>query len=164
VTGTPRRRANDGVSLAVFLTPSQVSIEGPDGELVGLGFRAFLDRERTVELCEDDLAPVLPGVFFTRVDGVDFHDDVIPLRHFGAGSRIQIKAEPGNASDRDALAVIGGGFRVGFLPSAIAKALAPPGTRSGHGVVVTEWSTNGARHGVSILGSMAVRLDVCFDD
>lgn len=164
MTGSLRRRANDEVSLAVFLAPWQVSIEGPDGELVGIGYRPYLDRECTVELSEDELTPVLPGVFFTRVDGVDFHDDVIPLRHFGAGSRIQIKPEPGNPTDRDTLAVIGGGFRVGFLPSAIAKGLAPPGTRSGHGVVVTEWSTNGGRHGVSILGSMSVRLDICFGD
>jgi len=131
-----------------------------DGEVFGFGFKAFLDEERTVELVENDRSPVLPGVFLTRVVGVSFHDDVLQLPHFGAGRAVEIRPEPANPVDRNPLAVVGGGLRVGFLPAAIAGVLAPSGTRVGHGVVLKEWSTNGVRQDIWVLGSMHVWLSV----
>ncbi len=71
---------------------------------------------------------------------------------------IEIHHEPDNPTDRNALAVFGGGQRVGYVPSPIANQLAPAGTRIGRGLVVMEWSTNGVRHGISILGSMHVNV------
>lgn len=164
MTWVPRRRAGDGVQLPVYLAGAHTSVEGADGELVGVGFHAFLDRQRTVELVEDEVGTVLPGVFLTRVGGVDFHDDVLPLANFEAGRWVEIRPEPSNPLDHHALAVIGGGHRVGYVPGVIAGSLAPPGTRSGRAIVVTEWSTNGVRHGISILGSMSVTLEVSIDD
>lgn len=157
------RRAGDEIVLPVFLGDGRCSIEVADGEVVGVGFKPFLDKARTVELIEDERAPVLPGVVYTRVAGVSFHDDVIQLPHFGAGKNVEIRPEPGNPRDRNALAVFGGGHRVGYLPDPIASVLAPSGTRVGHGVILMEWSTNGARHGIWVLGSMHVHLSLSVD-
>ncbi len=154
------RRAGDEIVVPVFLAQGGRTIEVADGEVVGFGFRVFLDAERTVELREDDRAPVLPGVFYTPVAGVSFHDDVLQLPHFGAGRKVEIRPEPANAADHNALAVCSDGLRVGYLPAAIADVLAPAGTRVGRGMVVMEWSRNGERHGISVLGSMHVTLAV----
>lgn len=148
----------------MFLADDRPSVEGADGEVVGLGFRAFLDEDRTIELTENGEFPVLPGVFYAPVDGVSFHDDVLPLRHFDAGNWIEIRPEPGSPLDRSALAVYGGGLRVGYVPGPIAKVLAPSGTRIGRGVVVMEWSSNGIRQGISILGSMHVNLEISIEE
>jgi len=157
------RRAGDEIVLPVFLGDGRCSVEVADGEMVGFGFKPFLDRSRTVELVEDDQAPVLPGVVYTRVAGVSFHDDVIQLPHFGAGKSVEIRPEPSNPRDRNALAVIAGGRRVGYLPDPIASVLAPSGTRIGRGVILMEWSTNGARHDIWVLGSMHVRLSLSIE-
>ncbi len=133
--------------LPIYLQDDERSVAVADGEMFGLGFKAFLDEERTVELIENDQSPVLPGVFFTRVVGVAFHDDVLQLPHFGAGRPVEIRPEPANTVDRNALAVHGGGLRVGFVPAAIPGVLAPAGTRVGRGLVLREWSTNGMRRG-----------------
>jgi hypothetical protein len=154
-----RRRAGDGVRLPVFLEGDHCTLENADGFLVGLGFKAYLDQDRRQELCEDDQALVLPGVFHTRVTGVAFHDDAIALDVFCAGRSVEIRPEPANLSDRHALAVMGDGRRVGYLPRAVAAALGPAGTRAGQALVVKEWSVNGIRQGISVLGSMQVRLD-----
>jgi hypothetical protein len=154
------RRAGDAIVLPVFLRGDRCSIEQADGEVVGFGYKPFLDEARTMELVEDDGAPVLPGVFYTRVTGVSFHDDVLQLPHFGAGNNIEIRHEPANPSDRSALSIFGGGQRVGYLPVAIAEVLAPSGTRAGRGLILMEWSTNGVRNGISVLGSMHVELSV----
>jgi hypothetical protein len=154
------RRAADPVVLPVFLRDHQCVIEDPDGQVLGTGYQTFLDEARTVELTEDGRAPVLPGVFYARVVGADFFDDVLQLAHFGAGKRVQIKHEPMNAQDQNALAIFGGGQKVGYLPGAIAEALAPSGTRAGHGVVLMEWSRDGVRNGISVLGSMQVEFAV----
>jgi len=157
------RRASDRVVLPVYLVADAGSIGVTDGELVGSGFKPYLDRDRTVELTENDAAPVLPGVFFTRVSGVTFHDDALQLPHFGAGRPVEIRPEPANATDRNALAVFGGGVRVGYLPSAISASIAPAGTRTGRGLVVKEWSSNGVRRDIWVLGSMHVNLSVTTD-
>jgi hypothetical protein len=157
------RRAADKVVLPIYLRDDAVAVPVADGEMFGFGFKPYLDRERTVELLADDSAPVLPGVFFTRVEGVSFHDDVLQMPQFRAGQPITIAPEPSNPSDRNALAVAGGGLRVGYVPSAIAEVLAPSGTRSGRGLVIKEWSTNGIRHDLWILGSMHVTLSVSTD-
>jgi hypothetical protein len=158
--GERGRRAGDEIVVPVFLAHGERSIEVADGTVVGFGFRVFLDRERSVELVEDDQAPVLPGIFHTQVAGVSFHDDVLQLPHFGAGRKVEIRPEPANESDRNALAVCSDGLRVGYLPAPIADVLAPAGTRVGRGMVVMEWSTNGERRGISVLGSMHVNLAV----
>jgi hypothetical protein len=158
------RRAGDEVVLPVFLADGRCSIETPDGEIVGFGFKPFLDESRTIEIREDDQAPVLPGVFYTRVAGVPFHDDVIGLPSFAAGEHLEIRPEPANPLDRNALAVMGGGVRVGYVPAPIANSLAPSGTRAGHGVVLMEWSKNGTRQDIWILGSMQVRLAMSLNE
>ena len=160
----PNRRATDDVLLPIYLRDDDRTVAVADGEMVGFGFKAFLDQERTVELIENDQSPVLPGVFFTRVSGVAFHDDALQLPQFGAGRMIEIRPEPANPTDRDALAVMGGGMRVGFVPAPIAGTLAPPGTRIGRGIVLREWSTNGRREDIWILGSMHVRLSIVTED
>jgi hypothetical protein len=154
-----RRRAGDGVRLPVYLEGDHCTVESADGFEVGLGFKAYLDQDRGRELCVDDDALILPGIFHARVVGVPFHDDVIALDVFCAGRSVEIRPEPANSRDRFALAVVGGGQRVGYLPRPVAAALAPAGTRSGAALVVKEWSVNGVRHGISVLGSMQVRLD-----
>jgi HIRAN domain len=158
------RRAADRVVLPIYLRDDAVTVPVADGEMFGFGFKPYLDSDRTVELLADDSAPVLPGVFFTRVVGVSFHDDVLQMPQFRAGQSIAIKPEPSNPRDRNALAVVGGGLRVGYLPAPIADVLAPSGTRSGRGFIVKEWSTNGVRHDIWILGSMHVTLSVSTDD
>ena len=160
----PNRRAADGVVLPVYLEPCERTVQSADGEIFGLGFKAFLDPARTEELREDDTAPVLPGVFFTRVAGVSFHDDVLQLPHFAAGQPVEFKQEPANPLDHSALAVLGGGLRVGFLPASIAEVLAPSGTRVGRGVVLWEWSANGVRQDLWVLGSMHVTLSFARED
>jgi hypothetical protein len=157
------RRGGREIVLPVFLADGRCSIEMADGEVVGVGFKPFLDEARTVELIEDEQAPVLPGVVYTRVAGVPFHDDVIQLPVFGAGKSVEIRPEPGNLRDRNALAVFGDGHRVGYLPDSIASVLAPAGTRVGHGVILMEWSTNGMRHGIWVLGSMHVHFSLYVD-
>lgn len=154
------RRSGEEVVLPVYLVEERQSVQVAEGEVVGLGFRPFLDPSCTVGLDEDDSGPVLPGVFFARVAGVSFHDDILQLPHFRAGRRVEIRHEPDNPTDHNALAVLGGGRRVGYVPSPIARLLAPAGTRSGRGLVVMEWSTNGVRHGLSVLGSMHVNVSV----
>ncbi len=158
------RRATDDIVLPVYLEDDECTVPVADGELFGFGFRAFLDRERTVELTENDRSPVLPGVFFTRVTGVSFHDDVLQLPHFAAGQTVEIRPEPANPTDRYPLAVVGGGVRVGFVPAAIAGVLAPSGTRVGRGVVLKEWSANGLRQDIWVLGSMHVTLSLSTDE
>jgi hypothetical protein len=158
------RRAADQVVLPIYLRDDAVSVPVADGEMFGFGFRPYLDSARKVELLADDSAPVLPGVFFTRVSGVAFHDDVLQMPQFRAGQSITIKPEPTNPRDRNALAVFGGRLRVGYLPVAIAEVLAPAGTRSGRGLIVKEWSTNGLRHDIWILGSMHVTLSITTDN
>jgi hypothetical protein len=49
---------------------------------------------------------------------------------------------------------------VGYVPDPIAEELAPSGTRVGRGLIVKEWSTNGVRSGISVLGSMHVKIAV----
>jgi hypothetical protein len=154
------RRAGDDVVLPVYLADGRRSVEDDGRELSGSGFRPFLDAARTVELVENHRTPVLPGVVYTRVAGVSFHDDAVLLPHFAAGQSIEIRPEPGNPQDRHALAVFGGGVRVGYLPDPIASALAPSGTRVGHGVVLMEWAVGATRHEIWILGSMWVRLAI----
>jgi hypothetical protein len=154
-----RRRAGDHVRLPVYLEGDHCTVEGADGLLVGLGFKAFLDQDRRDELGEDDGALILPGVFHTRVTGTAFHDDVLSLDAFSAGRSVQIKPEPANRQDRHPLAVFGGGRKVGYLPRPVAAALAPAGTRAGKALVIKEWSANGVRQGISVLGSMQVPLD-----
>jgi HIRAN domain len=152
------RRAGDEIRLPVFLGDGGCTVEVADGTMVGVGFKPFLDEDRTVELIEDEESPVLPGVFYTRVAGASFHDDALRLAHFAAGQHVEIRPEPANPLDRNALAVFGGGVRVGYIPAPIAKVLAPSGTRVGRGTVMMEWSTNGVRHDIWILGSMRVTL------
>ena len=53
-------------------------------------------------------------------------------------------------------------MRVGYVPVAIADSLAPSGTRAGRGIVLMEWSCNGQRHGITVLGSMHVTLQIAF--
>ena len=154
------RRAGDPIVLPVFLVDDRCSVEQADGEVVGFGYKPFLDEARSVELTEDDRWPVLPGVFYTRVVGVSFHDDVLQLPNFCAGKEVEIHYEPSNPVDRNALAIFGGGHRVGYLPVPIAEELAPSGTRVGRGLILKEWSTNGVRSGLSVLGSMHVKLAV----
>ncbi len=163
--GTPTRtsqlrRAADATSLTVHLFPDRATVEVAEGWMTGSGFNVFLDAGRTAPLAGDDRRTVLPGVFLTRVAGVAFHDDVLQRPEFGAGRPVEIRPEPANATDRHALAVYGGGRCVGYLPERIAADLAPAGTRSGRGLVVREWTMGGLRHGIWILGSMQVRLDV----
>ena len=160
----PNRRAADGIVLPVFLESDERTVQSADGEVFGMGFRAFLDEARTEELHHDDRAPVLPGVFFTRVAGVSFHDDVLQLPHFAAGQAVEFRQEPANPLDHDALAVMGGGLRVGFVPAPIAEVLAPSGTRAGRGIVVREWSANGVRQDIWVLGSMHVQLSFATED
>jgi len=157
------RRAADRVVLPIYLRDDAVAVPMADGEMFGFGFKPYLDSERTVELIADDSAPVLPGVFFTRVAGVSFHDDVLQMPQFRAGQPIAITPEPSNPLDRNALAVVGGGLQVGYLPSPIAEVLAPSGTRAGKGAIIKEWSTNGIRHDIWILGSMHVNLSLRTD-
>lgn len=160
----PNRRAADDILLPIYLKSDECTLSVADGEIFGLGFKPYLDRERTVELSENDASPVLPGVFFTRVAGVAFHDDVLQLPHFEAGKPVEIRPEPANPVDRNALAVMGGGLRVGFLPAPIAEVLAPAGTRVGRGLVLKEWSANGVRRDIWILGSMHVNLSIATED
>ncbi len=160
----PNRRAADDILLPIYLVSDECTVSVADGEMFGLGFKPYLDKERTVELSENAVAPVLPGVFFTRVAGVAFHDDVLQLPHFAAGKSVEIRPEPANPVDRNALAVMGGGMRVGFLPAPIAGVLAPSGTRVGRGLVVKEWSANGVRRDIWILGSMHVNLSIARED
>ena len=154
------RRASGGVVLPVWLAEDRRRVETADGEIVGFGYAPFLDAERTVPLVEDGTAPVLPGVFCARVSGVSFHEDAAQLPYFTAGCDVEIRSEPANARDRNPLGVFGGGVRVGYVPATIADSMAPPGTRVGRGVVLMEWSSNGRRHGLTILGSTHVRLAV----
>ena len=70
----------------------------------------------------------------------------------------ELQGVPGDAT------VLGGGHRVGFVPAPIAEVLAPSGTRAGRGVVVREWSTNGVRQDIWVLGSMHVRLSFATED
>ncbi len=154
------RRSSKGVILPVWLADDRRTIEVADGEVVGMGFIPYLDPEREITLFEDSRAPVLPGVFCTRLTGVSFHDDVVQLPQFRAGSSVEIRSEPANASDRNPLAIFGGGLRVGYVPAPIATTLAPSGTRVGRGIVLMEWSSNGRRHGLSVLGSMHVDLQI----
>jgi hypothetical protein len=154
------RRAADDLVLPVWLVEDRRKVEMADGEMVGWGYAPFLDPGRTVPLAEDGAAPVLPGVFCTPVSGVPFHDDVIQLPDFTAGSGVEIRPEPPNDRDRNPLAVLGGGRRVGYVPAPIAECLAPPGTRVGRGIVLMEWSSNGRRQGITVLGSMHVTLQV----
>ncbi len=156
------RRATDDVVLPIYLAEERCTVELADGEVVGVGFTPFLDEARTVEIKEDDRSPVLPGVVYSRVAGVSFHDDAIQLRHFGCGQEVEIRPEPANPRDSNALAVFGGGQRVGYLPDPIARVLAPSGTRVGRGVILMEWSSNGTRQGLWVLGSMHVRLSLAF--
>jgi hypothetical protein len=159
---TPNRRATDDIVLPVYLTPARSTVELADGEVVGIGYTPFLDEARTVEIKEDDRSPVLPGVVYTRVAGVSFHDDVIHLPAFEAGRQVEIRPEPGNSRDPNALAVWGDGQRVGYLPDPIARLLAPSGTRVGQGAILMEWSSNGQRQGLWVLGSMHVRISLIF--
>ncbi|HUY66318.1 MAG TPA: hypothetical protein VMV06_05835 [Acidimicrobiales bacterium] len=154
------RRAKEGLALAVWLTEDRRTVEVADGELIGLGFAPYLDEACTIPVVEDGRSPVLPGVFCTRVAGVPFHDDVVQSSHFSAGRRVEIRAEPANARDRHPLAVYGGGLRVGYLPAPVAGSLAPAGTRVGRGIIVMEWSSNGVRQGITVLGSMQVSLRI----
>jgi hypothetical protein len=160
----PNRRAADDVLLPIYLKDDDRTEPSADGELFCFGFKAYLDQERTVELIENDRAPVLPGVFVTRVIGVSFHDDVLQLPHFGPGHPVEIRPEPTNPLDRDALAIVGGGQRVGFVPAPIASVLAPSGTRVGRGVILKEWTANGVRLDISILGSMHVHFSIATED
>jgi hypothetical protein len=152
------RRASESAVLRVWLVEDRRTIEVADGEVIGIGYTPYLDPEREVTLFEDSRSPVLPGVFCTRLTGVSFHDDVVQLPDFRAGSTVEVRSEPANATDRNPLAIFGGGHRVGYVPASIATTLAPSGTRAGHGIVVMEWSSNGRRHGLSVLGSMHVVL------
>jgi hypothetical protein len=162
MSGTPGadRRAGEEIVLPVFLLDHQCTVEGADGNEVGRGFRAFLDGSRTVELFENERVPVLPGVFYTRVAGVSFHDDVLQLPRFAVGESVEIRHEPASELDQHALAVYGGGTRVGYVPGPIADVLAPGGTRAGRGVVLMEWSRNGARQNIWVLGSMHVKFSL----
>jgi hypothetical protein len=159
VTGD-QRRTHDGVVLPIYLADCRRTVQLGDGEMVGTGFTPFLDQAHTVEVREDHGAPVLPGVFYAAVTGVSFHDDVLQLPLFSAGSRVDIRPEPANAQDRTPLSVLSDSRRVGYVPTAIAAALAPSGTRSGHGIVLMEWAANGVRQGLWVLGSMHVDLRV----
>jgi hypothetical protein len=159
----PDRRAGEEIVLPVFLLDHQSIVQGADGDDVGRGFRVFLDALRTVELVENERAPVLPGVFYTRVAGVSFHDDVLQFPQFGVGEPVEIRHEPASELDQHALAVYGGGTRVGYVPGPIADVLAPAGTRAGRGVVLMEWSRNGARQNIWVLGSMHVKLSFSTD-
>jgi hypothetical protein len=154
------RRSTEGVVLPVWLAEDRRTVEVADGEVIGVGYTPYLDPDRKVTLFEDSRSPVLPGVFCTRLTGVSFHDDVLQLPHFRAGSSVEIRPEPANASDRNPLAIFGGGQRVGYVPASIATTLAPSGTRMGRGIVLMEWSSNGRRHGLSVLGSMHVILQI----
>jgi hypothetical protein len=158
------RRSSEQAVLRVWLAEDRRRIEVADGEVVGVGFTPYLDPEREVALFEDSSSPVLPGVFCTRLTGVSFHDDVVQLDHFRAGSSVEVRTEPANAADRNPLAVVGGGHRVGYVPASIATTLAPSGTRAGHGIILMEWSSNGRRHGLSVLGSMHVILQTTLLD
>ena len=102
---------------ATYVDDMNAVAEGCDALVVATEWDEFIDEARTVEIIEDDGAPVLPGVFYTRVAGASFHDDALQLPHFAAGKKIEIRHEPANPSDRSALAVFGGGHRVGYLPA-----------------------------------------------
>jgi hypothetical protein len=160
VTGGAKRRTHDGMVLPIYLADCRRTVEAGDGELVGMGFTPFLDPDHTEEIHEDHGAPVLPGVFYANVEGVSFHDDVLQLPLFSAGNSIDIRPEPANAHDRAPLSIVSGRERVGYVPTAIAAAMAPSGTRSGHGIILMEWTANGVRQDLWVLGSMHVELRI----
>ena len=73
---------------------------------------------------------MLPGVVYTRVAGVAFHDDVIQLLDFGAGKERGDQARTGQSAGPECLGglpVVASGW--GYLPDPIASVLAPSGTR-----------------------------------
>ena len=154
------RRAKQGVVLAVWLAEDRQTVEVADGELVGHGFAPYLDEARTIPLVEDGRSPVLPGVFCARVAGVPFHDDVVQLPHSrpDVGSR----SEPSRPTPRTATPWPSTAAGSGSVtsPPRWPESLAPAGTRVGRGIIVMEWSSNGVRQGITVLGSMQVTLQI----
>ena len=161
----PNRRAADDILLPIYLEDDDRAVPVADGEVFGFGFKAYLDKERTVELVENDrvarCCPVCssPGWPACRSTTTCCSSPIS-----APAGRSRSSTEPANPTDRDALAVLGGGVRVGFVPAPIAGCLAPSGTRVGRGVVLKEWSTNGMRQDIWILGSMHVRLSIVIGD
>ena len=135
MTPGDERRAGERIVLPVFLTGDRCSIEQAEARRgCRLRVPALPRRGQDGGLVEDDGAPVLPGVFYSRVAGVSFHDDVLQLPHFGAGNHVEIRHEPGQ-SVRTATRTRSSGRhnQFGYLPIAIAGVLAPSGTRAGRG-------------------------------
>jgi len=72
-------------------------------------------------------APLLAerGLHVAGVAGAQFREAALAAAELAPGDRLELRREPGNEHDPNAIAVHGGGQHLGFVPRELAAEMAP---------------------------------------
>lgn len=118
-------------------------------------------------LARDDPSLAARGLHVTGVAGATrHHADAVASQEFGPGQRLELRRDPENEHDPNAIAVHpdGGGEQLGWVPRELAAELAPQldAGRSWAAVVLREQrrSPRDPRHGLTMLLAPASELEL----
>jgi hypothetical protein len=96
-----------------------------DGGQVWLAGYQLVDPETGSYLARD--APQLAerGLHVASVAGTQFREAAVAAAELAPGDRLELRREPANEHDPNAIAVDGGGQHLGFVPRELALEIAP---------------------------------------
>ncbi len=94
-----------------------------DGGQVWLAGYSLVDDEGRY-LARDAAEVVARGLHVTTVAGAHHRADALAAAQAGPGDRLELRRDPGNEHDPNAIEVLAGGVVIGFVPRDLAGALA----------------------------------------
>jgi hypothetical protein len=95
-----------------------------DGGQVWVSGYQLVDPETGAFLARDAPQLAALGLHVSGVAGTQFRPRVLDSRALAPGSALELRREPGNEHDANAIAVHAGGAQVGFVPRELAAELA----------------------------------------
>ena len=138
-----------------------------DGGVVWIAGYQIVDRETGRYLARDAPELLAQGLHVAGVAGAGAHHaDALVSEAVAPGARLELRRDPGNAHDANAIQVhpSDGGPQVGWVPRELAAELAPEldGGRRLSAVVLREQrrSPREPRHGLTMLLAPADRIEL----
>jgi hypothetical protein len=134
------------------------------GQVWVVGYQ-LVDPESGRYLARDAPELASRGLRVAAVAGAGrHHADAIESEDAAPGSRLELRRDPGNEHDPNAIAVLAGGVQVGWVPRELAVELAPEldERRPWSALVLREQrrSPRDPRHGLTMLLAPAAELEL----
>ena len=136
-----------------------------DGGQVWVAGYQLIDPESGRYLARDAPELTARGLHVAGVAGAGrHHADAIESDAVAPGARLELRRDPGNEHDANAIAVLAGGAQVGWVPRELAAELAPEldAGRPWTALVLREQrrSPRDPRHGLTMLLAPAAALEL----